>query len=789
MRYIWSVLCLITLFIIKWRFYVSRKILAGVMVAVMFFTMIPQTTFAEERPESVDSLVSTEKEQVECLATEVDSKVKSNVNIEAKNAEVNENVLNQESALLEKENNNIGKEYDEGTKCVDDFSDINQSQEEDSTLDRKSEFDSAVDADMSGVLSNGDLLNDRDGVANSYLLRNNRSKGVAKANRGKTLNSLDEKEFSTIVSKLSNLNSVSATAKFISVNVKGYGITRNNIGKIVDHIFNCSPELFYFKSNYRYSFYGNYVNSITFYYKDSPRIIKQKKFIVNNEVKKFDKLVKPGMSMEDKILLVHDYLAINTVYDIDALNSGKYSEDIYNIFGVFGNKMAVCQGYALAAEYLLNRHGVRCGIASSDRANHAWNVVRINGKWYHMDVTWDDPVRDNLGRVTHKYLLISDQELFKKEQDASRKDYLAFDRDYSYVPANDNYFTNRYWKNSNAMIYYYKGDWYYMDSSKFKLIQYDKQSGKHNVVVDQNTINRSVVWQVVGNPNSHWIGNFSKITAVDNKLYFSTPKEIFVMDLDNLRSRPYSIFNVGNDTRQIFGLGLYSNEVIFALREAPTTKVDEMDGGMLYTSGITATCKSRIYKVKSNYNQFTVDYSSVKMIGNDGKKIPMHYRIYYKTKVAKTYKYIETTKLCATIKKLNSNYRYQVYVRPFYFTKSGGTINGKISNVLQIVTNPLNRYIPVGKINSISSVYSTKMNINTKVPIIKGGKTTCQLAYKKLSDKNFKYKYFSGNSFRLTNLKKNTKYQVKLRYKHTDTKSGKKIYSRYSGVKIIKTKN
>ena len=47
--------------------------------------------------------------------------------------------------------------------------------------------------------------------------------------------------------------------------------------------------------------------------------------------------------------------------------------------------------------------------------NHAWNLIKIDGEWYHIDVTWDDPTPDLLGRVNHVFFLISDDAIASSE--------------------------------------------------------------------------------------------------------------------------------------------------------------------------------------------------------------------------------------------------------------------------------------------------------------------------------------------------------------------------------------
>ena len=96
-----------------------------------------------------------------------------------------------------------------------------------------------------------------------------------------------------------------------------------------------------------------------------------------------------GKNDYETVLNVHDYLIENFDYDYRVTSKN------YTDIDGFKDGLMVCDGYAMATYYLCNKAGVETrlilGIANNDTVeNHAWNVVKINGKWYNMDVTWDD---------------------------------------------------------------------------------------------------------------------------------------------------------------------------------------------------------------------------------------------------------------------------------------------------------------------------------------------------------------------------------------------------------------
>lgn len=127
-------------------------------------------------------------------------------------------------------------------------------------------------------------------------------------------------------------------------------------------------------------------------------------------------IIKPNMSDLQKELAIHDYIVKNTTYDYTNLVKGTLPGETYTIYGVLINKKAVCEGYAKAMYKLLKMAGVEnmVVIGEADGTPHAWNLVKINGSYTHLDATWDDPVtRTGRGVLSHKYFNLSDQAISK----------------------------------------------------------------------------------------------------------------------------------------------------------------------------------------------------------------------------------------------------------------------------------------------------------------------------------------------------------------------------------------
>jgi hypothetical protein len=170
-------------------------------------------------------------------------------------------------------------------------------------------------------------------------------------------------------------------------------------------------------------------------------------------VKKYLQAFEPAMEKSDleKEIFVHDYCLNNFCYDY---TFGDYS---FSVLGPVFNKTAVCEGIAKFVKLALDYLGVKSLVVSGKAKNpaqessmegHAWNIVRIDGKLYHLDVTFDMTIKNKVNR--YDYFNLSDEEI--------KKDHIIIDN----VPActtvgNDYYSVNSLSVNGIAELDNYIG--------------------------------------------------------------------------------------------------------------------------------------------------------------------------------------------------------------------------------------------------------------------------------------------------------------------------------------------
>ncbi len=134
-----------------------------------------------------------------------------------------------------------------------------------------------------------------------------------------------------------------------------------------------------------------------------------------------------GMTDYEKELALHDYLVTHCKYS-SSVNAPAKS-DIYRAYGALVNGDAVCNGYAEAMQLLLHCAGVpsrfvigRAKNSGNEWIDHAWNLVQIDGQWYHLDATWNDPVPDGADEIVHPYFNVTD-EILKENHEWVVEDY------------------------------------------------------------------------------------------------------------------------------------------------------------------------------------------------------------------------------------------------------------------------------------------------------------------------------------------------------------------------------
>ena len=115
--------------------------------------------------------------------------------------------------------------------------------------------------------------------------------------------------------------------------------------------------------------------------------------------------ISDGMSDYEKELAVHDWIIGRAEYD------WSHSDRSLTPLGLLQDGTAICLGYASTFQLLMDLLGIECitvvGASFGSSEDHAWNMVKLDGAWYCVDVTWDDP--GGGGQAIHRYFNVTSQ--------------------------------------------------------------------------------------------------------------------------------------------------------------------------------------------------------------------------------------------------------------------------------------------------------------------------------------------------------------------------------------------
>lgn len=165
------------------------------------------------------------------------------------------------------------------------------------------------------------------------------------------------------------------------------------------------PEYFWLANDYGYTTYAPYCLVLHYNYDE------QTKNRMNLEIKEslqeiVDFVGDTDYSDYEIELKIHDYLVTKITYNNSAANTGDTNLYPYawNIYGALALDSCVCEGYAESFMLIMKMFGIKCGVSLG--SIHMWNYIQLDGDFYYVDLTWDDPdngdyIYYNLFNITH----------------------------------------------------------------------------------------------------------------------------------------------------------------------------------------------------------------------------------------------------------------------------------------------------------------------------------------------------------------------------------------------------
>lgn len=143
-----------------------------------------------------------------------------------------------------------------------------------------------------------------------------------------------------------------------------------------------------------------------------------------------ERIIRDNMTDIEKVRAINNYIVDNTSYNSDTKNHPG------SVYTILFEREGVCHGYAVTTYLMLNYVGIDnilvSGLARNE--NHLWNMVNIGGEWFHLDVTWNDPIGNRIPADRRYKYFLKDQEFMRETHQWEYEKYpTANSRGYSHL--------------------------------------------------------------------------------------------------------------------------------------------------------------------------------------------------------------------------------------------------------------------------------------------------------------------------------------------------------------------
>lgn len=370
-----------------------------------------------------------------------------------------------------------------------------------------------------------------------------------------------------------------------SIRLDKYKVNLNDSRKLLEATLNMYPELFYVDIKYAlnytpgsdgqyylYCFLPEYnytqaeVNEMMTAFDEKSEFFLSK---INNNMTDFEK----ALILHDELILNSSYLLEGTTYSLMVDGTGK------------------CEDYSRAYAFLLAQAGVKCEMIMSPKTSpddelgmeHQWLKVCIDGTYYHVDPTWDDPTIVNAsdyetsgetrpngytGLVQHTFFLLSDDLIGSTALGTPHTGYTSYF-------ASPSTYDNALFHSVNSRFCYLNGSFY---AVKYNNTNYDTQIVRYNPANDTAETLKSFPYRWTASSGGAWIGCFSNISSLDRKLYFNGPDAVYSY---NPETGSFSTYASKPSTNQFYGMNIIGRDVYGYTAASPFELQDKVYLGQI----------------------------------------------------------------------------------------------------------------------------------------------------------------------------------------------------------------
>ena len=284
-----------------------------------------------------------------------------------------------------------------------------------------------------------------------------------------------------------------------------------------------------------------------------------------------DEMSAYGVDSEfDSALWLHDYLVNRFTYDLRIYSEDAEISNSANRYlnDVLHSNIAVCSGYVAVYKYVLNKLGIECVSAYNYTDLHEWAIVNINGDWYHVDPTFDDPTFSEdlihleadgqLGYVSHEMFLLTDSEI--KQYDCHGEYIVTAAKD---VSCSSKKYSNAAWHtNVETLVGFVGSDRYYAACTN---------QGKVTIYKCGEELSNPSAFCTI---DTHWTlpdgksaidGYFGGMGAYDKYLYINTSNSFLRIDTTDEKPKPVEVYSHPVPTEMLFGSCLVDGVLYYAV--------------------------------------------------------------------------------------------------------------------------------------------------------------------------------------------------------------------------------
>ena len=200
-----------------------------------------------------------------------------------------------------------------------------------------------------------------------------------------------------------------------------YFLTTNEFEKVLRYYHDDHPEVYWLNLSYSYNYVDmadpekgtiRYIYAMQQEYSYTAADVAANKVLIEERAQELLCGITDEMPSAERVRLVHDRLILSASYD-----TTYEAPHTHDLMGVMLEKTGVCESYARAFQYLMYRCGIntilQVGQLKGSTEHHMWNVIDLDGEWYQIDTTWNDPVfsTPNPNYIRYNYYNVTDAQI------------------------------------------------------------------------------------------------------------------------------------------------------------------------------------------------------------------------------------------------------------------------------------------------------------------------------------------------------------------------------------------